>query len=367
LNSEDRKARARVDLVHISLTPERRWNHTPDAKIDPFGLWFEDNFKSTSPVHFPEEEAAERRAGLVKGAAYIPNMVKLYNQQMSDLMGNFEQINKIPADLLKSVGVERPHVIAALKQKITGLKNLYWKEVFSNLDTIRERLTSKTIDDFQDRMMQNVTVDFTADNIYAVVQWVIANANQYFDAQLLEVYENLTAPKNVKNYKSNKVLVNGKSRWQMRQDNHSHYALEYRLVHEMHQDSEYSYGRVNGLHRNAATFLSDMITIGETLGFAIDNRVEDFEWQPGIEHNFEMSNGKTFMKARSFKNGNIHLKMNRDFMKAFNLQAGRLLGWLQNPEHAAKETGYSAATCKKYLTPTLMQIAPRQLPMLTAA
>ena len=212
--------------------------------------------------------------------------------------------------------------------------------------------------------MRNVNVEFTADNIYAVVQWVIANANEYFDEQLLGVYKDLTAPKNVNNYKSNMILVNGLSRWEFRKKA-SRFTLEYRLVHEMPPVDDYSYGRVNGLHRDTATFLQDMITIGETLGFAIESRVEDFEWTPGCQYDLQLVNGKTFMQVRAFKNGNIHLKMNIDFMKAFNLQAGRLLGWLKSPTHAASETGYSLEECQRLLSLVLMKIAPQGHLLLT--
>ena len=355
LNAEDRTARAKVDLIHIKMGGRYGCGDV----TDPFKLWFDANFKGDEPVDTSIRDNDAARSNLVKGAAYIPNLVNIYNDEMTELIESFRQIVRIPPKLLNDIGVDKEHVITAFKQKISNLKEIYWQEVFSNLESIRDRLTSKTRDKFRDRMMRNVHVEFTAENIYAVVQWIIANANEYFDEQLLEVYKDLTEPKNVINYKSNRVLVNGLSRWEFGKKA-SKFMLEYRLVHEMPPRDNYSYGRVNGLHRDSATFLQDMITIGETLGFAVESRVEDFEWTPGCQYDLQLTDGETFMQVRVYKNGNIHLKMNVKFMKAFNLQAGRLLGWLRSPKHAADETGYSIEECQQFMSPDLTQLAPQK-------
>ena len=43
------------------------------------------------------------------------------------------------------------------------------------------------------------------------------------------------------------------------------------------------------------------------------------------------------MEARFYKNGNVHLKINQDFMKAFNIEAARLNGWVRSAEDILNE------------------------------
>ena len=41
--------------------------------------------------------------------------------------------------------------------------------------------------------------------------------------------------------------------------------------------------------------------------------------------------------TRIFKNGNAHIKFNKDFLLKFNIEAARILGWLFNTDQAAEE------------------------------
>jgi len=38
-----------------------------------------------------------------------------------------------------------------------------------------------------------------------------------------------------------------------------------------------------------------------------------------------------------FKNGNMHLKFNKEFTKAMNVEVSRLLGWIKSKEDIKKE------------------------------
>ena len=72
-----------------------------------------------------------------------------------------------------------------------------------------------------------------------------------------------------------------------------------------------------------------------------------FEWKQG-----EDWDKLRFLEYRCFKNGNIHLRLNQEFMKAFNIEVARLKGWIHNKEDIVNEfdaeLGIAKEDCDKY-------------------
>jgi hypothetical protein len=106
-----------------------------------------------------------------------------------------------------------------------------------------------------------------------------------------------------------------------------------------------------------------MITIGKNLGFDINENSFDFEWEPGKSVDFTCQKG-LFMSVRAYKNGNIHVKANQEFMKKLNIEAGRLNGWVKSPEEAAEEMNIPITEIKELFGSNL-QLAISQYKMLT--
>ena len=52
-------------------------------------------------------------------------------------------------------------------------------------------------------------------------------------------------------------------------------------------------------------------------------------------------------------NGNVHFKCSQEFMKALNIEASRLLGWVNSPQEVEEEMGYSAKEADKYFKSVL--------------
>ena len=50
---------------------------------------------------------------------------------------------------------------------------------------------------------------------------------------------------------------------------------------------------------------------------------------------------KPLMVVRAYKNGNLHLKFDVDFMSMLCVEFGRLKGWLRSPREAVDEMGIS--------------------------
>jgi len=60
-----------------------------------------------------------------------------------------------------------------------------------------------------------------------------------------------------------------------------------------------------------------------------------------------------FAEIRVYKKGTIHFKFCKNFMKAFNVEAGRLLGWLKSPQQAADELKLKPEECLKFFKSNL--------------
>jgi hypothetical protein len=226
---------------------------------------------------------------------------QVYNLDMQKLLSNYKAVCDLDVELLKELGVSIENLKEGLKSKIKGLKTLYWRELFDNFDKIKSRLTSKKRSILFDELHSQNSIDFTESNIYAIVIWVIKNANKYFDDQLKEIYLELTETNFVKKYKSNQRTWQ-EDKWRYKQGGiNTHYTLDYRII--THQ------GYIN----RPNSFIDDVRTIANNLGFSYIGDV------------------------KIFKNGNIHFKFEKDFIKAFNIEASRLFGWIKEPQDILNE------------------------------
>jgi Domain of unknown function (DUF4942) len=343
-DSEFRQARAKVDILKIKFQ-DTGWRHESLA-IDPFDLWFENTFKINAD---PSEEIEDTKSlaqelhELVAGQNLIERLEELYREDFSKLLETYRTLEKLDYDLFKELGVDLKQVKGGLKQRVAGLKNIYWQELFNNLDTITSRLTFNSREKLLKKLTEHTSIDFTATNAYAVVVWAIKNANAYFDSQLLELYLTLADKDNIHNYKSNKRLVT--DRWRYEDEKHSHFILDYRLVIDHHHafNGYGSYDKPNGINNDAHTLLNDICTIAKNLGFDVKTTSMDFQWVPGECNRFLFSDDSLFMDVRAYLKGTIHIRCDQDFMRKLNIEAGRLNGWIKSPSEAKAETGIDNA------------------------
>lgn len=390
----ERQARAKVDIIHVKLysgSRYRNYDGQMEGSVDPFDLWFSEHFKVNTDKQeedngytsdYTKKESEKKRIGaqLVKGKNQVEALVAFYRADMDKLIANYQAVGSLDQDILRELGVSVEGLKNGLRQKITGLKTLYWEELFSKLDSITRRLTSATRNEMTKRLNGHTSVDFTEGNIYAVVCWALKNANKYIDSQLVAVYREMTKEENAVNYVSNRHMTADTWRYCSNfgyydQDKKfkeiHHYALDYRIV--MH-----TYGAIVsagdwhnhsrcGLSDTACTYISDILTVANNLGFSVINDISCRSWvSNGLEEFYHtQSDGslKLFCTVRAFKNGNIHMKFDQSFMRAFNVEAGRLLGWIKSPREAAEEMGMSECEAEKAFASNL-QI--KAVPMLTS-
>lgn len=435
LNSEDRKARAYVSLVKISLNQGKFRGRKTDGdkpNIDPFDLWFNDTFKinaKKAPDDYFHRQGAENakkehiKNQLVGGRDLVSVLVQLYNQELEKLIGNYMKLSELDAEIFKELNVDIKSILGAFKEKIRGLKNLYWQEVFSNLSEITKRLTSKTRERLLLKLAANTNIDFNESNIRAMVIWVIKNANTYFETQMLELYDTFTTEEGIKLYKSNKHFVKDNFRYNKRDGKLDKYALDYRVILHYYMDSWEE--REGYISKHQIENLKDVIVVARNLGFEIDDEILSFFGRPNsayfkfsrkeylyftvpkngvlkkgtktlngkiqavyIHTNKPNENGERVMEkdgveyvynkdskedwvqykiedqylhservvietdifttVKGYKNGNCHFSFNQEFMKKFNLEVGRIRGWLKDPIHAAEELDISVEEAAEY-------------------
>jgi 16S rRNA G966 N2-methylase RsmD len=349
IDSEYRKARAVVDIVKFTFKTIG-YSRAENIESDPFKVWFYDHFKINSGTPEAPETRKERiqtkiagEQKLSTGRNLIEVLHELYTNDMSKLLENYKSLETIDAALMKELGVSLDAVISGLREKITGLKNLYWKELFSNLTKITDRLTVNSREKLLDTLTQNTQIDFSAENAYAVVIWAMKNANKYFESQLINMYRDLSRKENVHGYRSNEKFSTYDWRYARKDfnDTLTHYILDYRIVQEhytaIYAGDFHTWDYIGNLHSTAHNEIMDICTIGKNLGYNIVTKSSDFEWESGKRYKFVTSEDELFMEVKAHKNGNIHFFLSQEFMRKFNIEAARLLGWVSNKEEAARE------------------------------
>jgi hypothetical protein len=359
-SAEDRRARAKVHLVRIQLKQLDRYERE-DAAQDPFTRFFNETFKFTSPEadELPfEEKLADTQ--LVNRMNFIEALCHLYDARMSELHRNYQAICGIPTDILEEFDIQKPGLIKSLKMKLATSRKEYWQRLFDGMDEIRTRLTKNSRRAIQELMQSQTGIDFNRDNCYAVVLWVVKNANGYFDSQLVDTYELMIDHANVENYVSNQRIFkwNRFTYHSQIEENATRFRLKvgHRMVIHRCGGLETRWGDRKGISERACDFVGDLITVATNLGFnVIDRAPREHEWDDSTArvYRFRNSSGEdeSLIRLRAFQNSNLHMQFHPDFIHALNVQHGKLKGWLRNDDEAARELDIPREVAAKHFKP----------------
>jgi hypothetical protein len=347
----ERQARAVVQIVRVKF----------GKGDDAFEMFFNEQFKDLiakfngKVKEKSEYDKAEREkkeapfAALVVGPNYVEALVELYNQEMAKIQRNYDMVNKLDVELLREFDVSPERILKCLQKRLEGLRSLYWNELFDHLDTVTNRLTSQSRKDILGTLHRHLQVDFTVSNVLEVLAWVLRNAAKYIDSQLVDVYANMVDHCNVKLYKSNQRTWEQDSwRYNGDKEKNSHYALDYRVVtHRLGGFNSDSWG--GGLDERAANFIGDLLTLANNLGFrtyaedryVLGCRDRKGWWRAGGSQEF-FFHGKdgqreVLFEVKAFKNRNLHIRFNKSFILALNVEYGRLKRWINTPAEAVTE------------------------------
>lgn len=367
-SNADRTARAVIDIVEVSY-PMKNERYNSEVK-DPFDIWFDQNI-STFDAEEPEDYGAERRReqqelARIREYDTIADMVEGYEEEYARMEENYKAIFKLDYALLKELGVNKNAVRDGIKVKMAGLKSKYWSLLFERLETITSRLSTATKATFLRKLTGRTALAFTESNAYAVVLWSIKNANKYFNEQLIQLFRDLSTFEGVLNYKSNQRTWQGDG-WRYKAADHSHYALDYRIVVQRYgaiRTERFAYDHPGGLNKGCHELIDDVIAVLYNLGFLSTGiRSRDRVWCSGGWQNWYANDGSIVFQVKGFKNGNLHFRFMPDAIKALNIEAGRLLGWLRSPQDVETEMGYTAEDAARFFNSTQL-ITPSNVKLL---
>ena len=373
LNAE-RPARAKVDVIKIYRKNERRYYRDLGAYNETaFDRWFDAEFKMRDIKNLNEWEADRAKKEIAKNELVKADgskakiLVDLYNNEIETLYKHFKAISSLDVEILGTIGIKKEAVKEALKKQATGAKTRYWRLAIDELEEVTDRLTSKTREDMFNRFKELQTVDFTLENIYPFILWVLKNANTYYNDQLIDFFKKLSSPENVKPYKSNQKAFEeenwGGNRHFKNRDKISHYTLDYRIIMSSPFDISYR-GQLEKGYRTEQK-LQDIFTIAKNLGFKIGLCDIPKAFGEKCTVLYEGSD-KVFMEYRAYKNGNMHVKFDIEFSKAMNVEVSRLLGWIRSKEDIKKEFPKDMAQgAEKYFKSNYTCLTNNSLKLLT--
>ena len=336
----ERTARAKVDILHICKKYTSK-----DAAFDTF---FDEVFGMPDTGKKYDFEHEERRseadalkAELLTGKNKIEILCRGFDEKQKQLFEHFKTICGLDVEVLKAIGVRKDAVKEALKKNFEGLKNLYWQAAFDCLEEITSRLTSQSRKALLERFTILKTVDFTPSNIYALIVWVIKNANRYTEQQMIDFFMALSSKENVRNYVSNKrAFEEDRWRYTSRENRNTHYTLDYRIIVTKYAlPGEAGYEWHDSTVRDVFhTKISDICTVANNLGFPVG--LIDIPRSYGARGTAKTTIGgkpETLFEFRCYQNGNVHIKFNMEFMKALNVAVARKLGWIHKAADIARE------------------------------
>jgi hypothetical protein len=351
----ERRARAKVDILRV-------WPKDDDEEEDLFAKFFLERFghlkqKVEKAGEKVAQEKAARKQTLVKRDGLVGALAALYDAEVERLQSNYDKAASMDAEVLRALGLSVASIISTLKERLTTLKSDYWQELFRCLDTVTKRLTSRNRAKLLDTIDGFKGVDFQAGNIYAVLCWVIEQANQYHDKQIIDVFDHLAELANIQNYASNK-RVYGKGDWRYtRPDDATHVKLDYRIV--LTRGGLYKNYSSVGLSDGGKNLMLDLLTVSNLLGIPCptdDPRLLERNhygtsdiWSSGKVHEFFDEHGDVLFEARAFLNGNLHLRLSKRLALALNVAMGKLRGWIRSTEEAENEFGAEGAAAFQHV------------------
>jgi hypothetical protein len=357
----ERKARATVDVLLITAKYHSTYGGY-EKESDPFNVFFEETFKINADKQkkttFNSDRKKEIEDKLIVAGDTAQMLVEFYNRDMQELYNNYRALEKLDPAIFEELKVDIPKLKESLKERLKGLKSIYWDLLFKKYDRITSRLTSWCRSKVIGRLHDNVSIDFTMKNIIMLTTWIIRHSNKLFDEQITEFFFTLCNSETIQQYKSNirfnnddwcyiKETLDKNSEGRLSRDEFAKkrryfkgIKLDYRIVVKAWSNFDFGWSRPH-LTQSCLNFLDDVIVIAKNLGFNVVNQLpgEYKEINPDDWRNFDLTTdkGEVFANVKLYKNGNRHVKFNKEFMKKLNIEMARINRWLRDKQQAMEE------------------------------
>lgn len=363
----ERKARAIVDIVAINPNETAyEGRYYSNKATDPFDTWFDSTFKLNAEKEksYDYEKVQKHKDEIIKQGDTAEMLVKFYNEDMQKLYNNYRSLETLDSEIFVELKVDIPMLKKSLKERLQGLKHLYWDMLFKRYDKITNRLTSKSRQRVINRLNDNTAIDFTFENIFQLTMWIIRHSNTLFDEQLTDFFFSLANPDNIHRYKSNlrwndsdwkyikeQCFQYGKFRKDRTIKTLKNIMLDYRIIVTDWHNFDLDWSKCR-LTESCLEFLYDLSVIAENLGFNLDfsipGKYEDVELSEWSNRDICTKDGKLFCNLKLYKNGNRHIKFCKEFMQKLNVEMARINGWIHSKEEAKEEFGLSDTEINQY-------------------
>jgi len=365
----DREARAKVSLLRL----ESKKAEDDDT---PFHRWIKENIGEFKKAEKEEDisdmhpsAAGSTEVGMHKSAA--ESLLESYQQEMFEMVKVYRALSGVDFKLLSRLGIVYGDVVRKIKEDIDSIKYRYWEKALSTIDAIKKRLTVSTGKSLVEKMKEFKELDFNEDNILNVVTWIVQNVNNYSVEQLNKCYDDMTDFENVRAYKSNDVWIDDHWRYgKVNKKKPGKYTLDYRIVvsnrtigRDHYEDGMVPLGFSCSYNAWNDNIVADLCVVANTLGFP-NNGIQGYI-KLGQEHTVEGADGKELIGFRSYKNGNVHIKVRQDLMRTINVEVGRLRNWLKSPSDVESEFDISREEAEKLFNfPKLQMIGSGNIRLL---
>ncbi|MDK9793693.1 DUF4942 domain-containing protein [Vibrio sp. D431a] len=295
------------------------------------------------------KETSNQDHSLVKAGDYVEAMVELYEKEKAKIYEAISKLQSIDPSVLSGIGVNIYDATLNMRRELNNLRVSYWKELFQNTRDLGEIIDTDTTYTFSKLFEDQTKLEFNKANIRTVMLWCLRNVRAYCKIQTQKNIETLFTSVNIRAYKSNQSrFIDGDWDYAGHAPRGvSHFCLNTtkRLIISWYvrrvSDGAISSGK---LHYNISNELKNLCVIANNIGFPVNNinEISDQNWESGkVREIFytdkETGKTKTLFKAKVFKQGTIHLNMDKDFINFLNVEFGRMKGWVTTPKEAAEE------------------------------
>lgn len=341
LDSEDRKARAKVEVIVF-----KRQNKT-DSVFErelskAFGMG--ELLNRVDKVYWDryklKEETEEECKDVVSAKELIDYLLNRYQADQRKLFGSLEALSKVGAELMSELGVRKDKIIESVINKIKFQKNIYWSEVIDRIPEISKRLSIEQKRDLLHDLAER-GAEFTKSNILGVILFSINVAKKCEKENFVKYWEYLANREWRLKYKSNEKAFGDCHRYEKPEKMHEG-KLDYRIIVSY---AGTFYSTLDYLYEVKA--ILNLQPIARAMGYFGDIRICDENGEKicpeyrgvvlPIGESFLKIGDTTIARLKVFKNNNLHIFFNQDFLAKLNLNVFTHLGWIKTKEEAKKE------------------------------
>ncbi len=330
----DREARAKVDLLLFVN------NQREDIQ---FSEWLKSHFNLGNVIDWyryehlekAKQERDERISQTLTKHDLVTALLNEYNAEMNKLAKSLQALSCVDKELLMDLNIDGDKLMESVKFKLKHIKNIYWAEIFDKLDSIRDRFTTRYKKAICESVVAENHIDFTRGNIYMILIWLIENANGYIKRGMQGLFDSFSERGNAMEYKSNQRWRKDEWRYTNEQLINEPRKLDYRIVLTSFEWKE---------------LLNDIRAVALQLGLNVPSTFLPHIRKPhstyldddgfyGNTHTMYYKGDRTeiLCEFKPYKNGNIHIKFNKDFFAKFNIAVGKGRGWIKDKSEAKAE------------------------------